>query len=911
MTNATHQDSHPGVFRLFLFVLAFMIPMSPGYASSSPAQTDSVHFCLPLNFEEMQARDSIFAANKQALNLNVGPPRTVRMIYFLPNDRPYRPDVVQQMKDEIGKIQTLYAAQMEANGYGKRTFRVETDSHGEPLVHRLDGRYSDTHYLETTFLNVFRDIEQAFDLKSNVFFIIVDNSTNTISTGRGGGGGRWNKISGFSLLTVGSLSYGAHELGHAFGLDHDFRDDSFFMSYGEGSRGTDYGRLSACHARYLSVHPHFNSDISIEGDSESGSDELFGANPRPIHVISPREYPAGSTIVPIRLQIVDSEGLNQVIIKVKTLDPFSAAGHPEVKSCRAFKGERETVLEFGYDGVIPSDSGTSLSNPARHEISVDAVDIDGNVRSVSFWLIEIPRSLIATLEQDSPFSISFSPNGELLAVGANGGALKLWNVSTQSNIATLLPCRGVAFSPNGRLLVAGGTAFENGEHHGAIRIWDVRTKELNATLRHGLPPVSSVDVSPEGTTIASGSSFDGLGNASSSIKLWNVKTKQSIATFGGNRSPINSVRFSPDGRTLASGGLEGGKIKLWDVIGKKQIATLSETHIFDIACLVFSPDGTLLVSGSGSGKTDSLLNLWDMVARKHVATLRTTSGVGGVAFSPDGTMIASGEQNGRINLWDVPNREVITTISGHTAGISSVAFSPDGRVVASASDRNNEIRLWDTSALGIGVSSAAAFSLSLDGDIDAGDQHVDTLDVSAGSTVPIQVFANDVRGANGISMRFEYAEAQLTYQGFDAGSLLPSAQVLPQHHKNPTAVEISVVSFGGQAAADSGLVGTARFSTTDMLSETTLRLVSAEIGRGDQRESVTLSDTAVILRLAQLTPDFNGDGRVDFGDFVALGMHFGAIRGDARYDAKYDLDQDGTIGFGDFLIFGQEFGSGA
>ena len=85
--------------------------------------------------------------------------------------------------------------------------------------------------------------------------------------------------------------------------------------------------------------------------------------------------------------------------------------------------------------------------------------------------------------------------------------------------------------------------------------------------------------------------------------------------------------------------------------------------------------------------------------------------------------------------------------------------------------------------------------------------------------------------------------------------------------------------------------------------------MSAEIGRGDQREKLTLSDTGVMLRLAQLTPDFNGDGKVDFGDFVAFGMHFGASRGDARYEAKYDLDEDGTIGFGDFLIFGREFGT--
>lgn len=68
---------------------------------ASPAPADSVHFCLPLGPEEIQARDSIYTANKQALNLNVGPPRTVRMIYFLPNDRPFRASVVDSMKKTI------------------------------------------------------------------------------------------------------------------------------------------------------------------------------------------------------------------------------------------------------------------------------------------------------------------------------------------------------------------------------------------------------------------------------------------------------------------------------------------------------------------------------------------------------------------------------------------------------------------------------------------------------------------------------------------------------------------------------------------------------------------------------------------------------------------------------------------
>ncbi len=35
---------------------------------------------------------------------------------------------------------------------------------------------------------------------------------------------------------------------------------------------------------------------------------------------------------------------------------------------------------------------------------------------------------------------------------------------------------------------------------------------------------------------------------------------------------------------------------------------------------------------------------------------------------------------------------------------------------------------------------------------------------------------------------------------------------------------------------------------------------------------------------------------------------FGLSRGDAGYDARFDLDGDGTIGIGDFLIFVDAFG---
>ena len=143
------------------------------------------------------------------------------------------------------------------------------------------------------------------------------------------------------------------------------------------------------------------------------------------------------------------------------------------------------------------------------------------------------------------------------------------------------------------------------------------------------------------------------------------------------------------------------------------------------------------------------------------------------------------------------------------------------------------------------------------------------------------------------------------YEGFEAGDVLPNAQSLPA--QGSSVVQINLVSFGGQATVNSGLVGTIRFRTMEAFSGTAIRLVRAELGRSGQIESATM-DVRVELKLQVLTPDFNGDGVVNFADFLAFGSQFGARQGDGRYDAKYDLDSDGAIGFGDFLIFGSSFG---
>ena len=49
-------------------------------------------------------------AGKRTAELNAGEPRTVRMIYFLPNDRPYRQSVVDTMKARMVRLQAWFWA---------------------------------------------------------------------------------------------------------------------------------------------------------------------------------------------------------------------------------------------------------------------------------------------------------------------------------------------------------------------------------------------------------------------------------------------------------------------------------------------------------------------------------------------------------------------------------------------------------------------------------------------------------------------------------------------------------------------------------------------------------------------------------------------------------------------------------
>ena len=188
----------PPVLHSALFALLGLLlsPMADAYlpclrqqAGASPSPADSVHFSCQIIDPEEWERDQPLPAAKRLQDLNVGEPRTVRLFYFLPNDRPYRAEVVAAMKTGMVELQTFFADQMEAHGHGRKTFQFEADDQGEPVVHRVDGDYADRDYTDSTK----GEIARAYDNSANIAFLVMDISKRS-AHGRAAGEKGWGWV---------------------------------------------------------------------------------------------------------------------------------------------------------------------------------------------------------------------------------------------------------------------------------------------------------------------------------------------------------------------------------------------------------------------------------------------------------------------------------------------------------------------------------------------------------------------------------------------------------------------------------------------------------------------------------------------------------------------------------------------
>ena len=234
-------------------------------------------------------------------NLNVGEPHTVRLIYFIPNDRSPQQDIDTKLDMLIRDVQQFYADEMERHGFKGKIFTFETDATGKAVVHDVDGQFTDSYSRQNTFHKVWEEIREQFYTPQNIYFIAIDIGNERVGRGyvETCGVGDSHGASGGHVLIPASgdcfnLRTAAHELGHAFGLQHDFRNNAYIMSFGRNPN-----KLSECAVEWLEAHRYFNT-----GRSQTHFD-----NPTMIQMLPPFASPPYT--IGLRFEVTDSDGIHQ------------------------------------------------------------------------------------------------------------------------------------------------------------------------------------------------------------------------------------------------------------------------------------------------------------------------------------------------------------------------------------------------------------------------------------------------------------------------------------------------------------------------------------------------------------------------------------------------------------------------
>lgn len=245
-------------------------------------------------------------------------------------------------------------------------------------------------------------------------------------------------------------------------------------------------------------------------------------------------------------------------------------------------------------------------------------------------------------------------------------------------IGPLPPVAAVAFSPDGSRLAVGT--------YGRVTLWDVKTVQPVRTITNVLGAVNDLKFGPNGSTLAVAG---GQPSARGDLRIFDIASGNLIATLGGHLDVVACVSFNPDGRTLASASYDK-TVRVWDVAtGKvKQTLTGHSDFVYSVA---FGPGGEWLATAS----KDRTVRITDPATGQSRLTFSgMDQDVLAVAVRPDGRAVVSSGYEAGLYWWDAKTGERTKRQNGHDVAVHELAFDPTGKFLASAgADRT--VRLWD------------------------------------------------------------------------------------------------------------------------------------------------------------------------------------------------------------------------
>lgn len=163
-----------------------------------------------------------------------------------------------------------------------------------------------------------------------------------------------------------------------------------------------------------------------------------------------------------------------------------------------------------------------------------------------------------------------------------------------------------------------------------------------------------------------------------------------LAIDGGLRSGVRSFVYTPDGALLAT----ATDVNTVEIRRRDRSVVYTFPHLGIVDDVAVSPDGRLVAT---AGRNDGV-QLWDLRTGTHVRTMIPANRNMSVVFTPDGTTVLSGTGVGEVYQWQVDNGRVVHVYGPAVAGygVGDIALSSDGTQLAAgiATNPGGIIRVW-------------------------------------------------------------------------------------------------------------------------------------------------------------------------------------------------------------------------
>src|SRR6266581_3901723 len=258
--------------------------------------------------------------------------------------------------------------------------------------------------------------------------------------------------------------------------------------------------------------------------------------------------------------------------------------------------------------------------------------------------------LVFSQHQQTVHSVTWSPDGKMLASGASDARVLIWDLNgtllaQPAQIHTDAVTTLAWSTRQTELLVSGGLDKQ------AV-VWNTTSYTPQTIFTGHTTAIESAAWASDNKTVAT-SSHGGV------VRVWNAENGQQVhGFFMDAQLPMRAVSFASSGGQLAVGG-DDGIVRFWD-----GIVCQNQTH-----------------NGFGTQCLDAPQRL-----HAHRGPVRT------LAWSPDARFLATGGDDGILAIWYPAQSQTPLLKIPHNAPLLALAWSADGKQLATASGKS--VTIW-------------------------------------------------------------------------------------------------------------------------------------------------------------------------------------------------------------------------